>query len=288
MTIGDGLKLAITQIKKSQITSATIDAEVILSFASGKSKEFLYAHPEYKLTKIQENKLKLAIKRRCHFEPVAYITNHKEFYGLDFYVNQNVLVPRPETELLIDKAIELAKNKKLIIADIGTGSGAIAITLAKYLPKAKIIATDKSLKALQVAKINAHEHKVKIKFAQGDLLCPLKPSGVSGLTPIKNKRIDLIVANLPYLLNSDKESKNLKHEPSLALYGGTEGFELYLKLFQQIIKYKIHFEYLICEIDPRYAVRLKSITKKYFPKSKLELKKDLGKLNRILIIKSPA
>jgi len=277
MDIKEAFKLSIEKLKLHRITSAIIDAEVILSFASGKNKEFLYAHPEYKLTKAQENKLKLAIKRRCRFEPVAYITNHKEFYGLDFYVDKNVLVPRPETELLIDEIINIAKNNKLSIADIGTGSGAIAITLAKYLPKAKIIATDRSLKALRVAKLNARKYQVKIKFAQGDLL-----------TPIKNKKIDMIVANLPYLPNSDKKSKSLKHEPSLALYGGIEGFELYLKLFRQIIKYKINFQYFICEIDPRYAIKLKSITKEYFPKSKLELKKDFGKLNRILIIKSPA
>lgn len=273
MTIKDGLVLSITQFKKLKITSATIDAEVILSFITAKSKEFIYGHPEYKLTAIQEKKLTSAIARRCRLEPVAYITNQKEFYGLNFYVDKNVLVPRPETEILIDEVIKIAgKNQnKLKIADIGTGSGAIAITLKKYLPKSEITATDKSAKALAVAKLNAQKQKIKIKFILGDLT-----------NPIKGKSYDIIVTNLPYLPNSDKELKGLKYEPNLALYGGNNGFELYLKCFKQMNKFKINFKYLICEIDCRYTVKLKKLIKDYFPYHQISLIKDLSGKNRII------
>lgn len=286
MNLKDALKLSIEKFRKYGITSAHIDAEVILSFIINKRKEFIYAHPEYQLTKNNERKLKKAIQRRCHFEPIAYITNEKEFYGLDFFVDKNVLVPRPETELLIDEVVETAqRNKRIIIADIGTGSGAIAISLAKHLPQAEVMAVDKSIKALRIAKLNAHRHKVNIKLYQGNLL-----------SPIKDRKIEIIAANLPYVDDREKnfhksESKNihkkiLAHEPHLALYGGKFGLEVYEKMFQQIMTLNYKPRVIICEIGHAYLSQTRKLVKKYFPKSHFEIKKDLRGFNRILIIKT--
>jgi len=208
--------------------TTALDAEVLLSHTLNKPKSFLYTYPEKKLTQAQVRKYKSLISRRAKHEPVAYITGHKEFYGLDFYVNQHTLIPRPETEALVEKII---KNKDIhSIADIGTGSGCIAIALAKNNPKLNIYAIDISSKALTVARKNAKAHKVKnITFKQGNLL-----------EPIKNIKLDAIVANLPYLSEKvyKKNYQHLKYEPKQALYAGKDGLDYYKKLLKQINKLK--------------------------------------------------
>ena len=160
------------------------DLEILISSAIKKPKEFILTHPEYELDKFKIKNLKLKIARRAKGEPIAYITGHKEFYGLDFKINRNVLIPRPETEALPELVISnlksaIRKNKKIVIADIGTGSGNIIISIAKWLKKSKLpianyrlLASDISPKALRLARQNAKKHKVdkKIKFLQGDLL----------------------------------------------------------------------------------------------------------------------
>lgn len=276
MNLKQALTWALKNIKKITKTPS-LDAEVLLSNVVKKSKEFLYSYPEKTLTKIQEKKFKALISRRTKGEPVAYLTNNKEFYGLNFYVDKRVLVPRPETELLVNETIKLLKAKgcKLkAISDIGTGSGCIAISLAKQLPKSTILATDVSEKALQVAKINAKIHKVKIKFFQGDLLAPLK-----------KQKIDIIIANLPYGAKNIWENDNsIKFEPKIALYAKKSGLAIYEKFFKQIADFKLKPKYIIIEIDPSQTEAIKKIVKSALPKSQLEIKKDLARLNRIIIV----
>ncbi|MFA6254679.1 MAG: peptide chain release factor N(5)-glutamine methyltransferase [Patescibacteria group bacterium] len=273
------LVLVTRSLKSAKITTALLDAEVLLAFVLKKPKEFLYTHPEYKLNKQQLAQLKQMVNRRGKGEPVAYLRNTKEFYDLDFYVDKRVLIPRPETEVLVEEVLKqfrVQSSEFRAIADIGTGSGCIAITLAKHLPKAKILATDISKLALDVARKNAKKHQAKIKFYHGDLL-----------EPLKNKRIDIIVANLPYLDNYYKSSKNpgLKFEPKTALEGYQQGLAVYEKLFKQIAGLKHKPKIIICEIGPTQAEKMKRLTKKYLPKSKTETKKDLAGLNRLLITK---
>jgi len=210
------------------------EAEIILADLLGKDRSFLHAYPEFNLTRPQEHRYIELLRRRESNEPLAYILGHKEFYGREFYVDRRVLIPRTETEDLVDQIISYIKSnysiKRLIkIADVGTGSGCIAITLARLLPNAKIYATDIDQSALEVAKKNAKYHQVedKIIFLEGDLLSPLSES------------VDIIVANLPYIKSAvikKLDPQISKWEPKIALDGGADGLALYRVLFKQAEK----------------------------------------------------
>jgi release factor glutamine methyltransferase len=277
----------------NKIISARLDAEVILSFVINKPKEFIYTYPEHKLTKGQEKKFVNLIKRRSKGEPVAYLVGKKEFYGRDFFVNKDVLVPRPETEFLVEecksKIAKIQKYKNMrIIAEIGTGSGCIAVTLAKEILDAKIIATDICEKALKVAKINARQHKVlsRIKFYKGSLL-----------EPIENQKIDILIANLPYGWNEwnpavrEQRGKNncsmetigLKFEPSKALFTEEKGLKLYRLLLEQISELKDKPKLILFEIDPRQKNEIKKLTDQILLKFKSSFIKDLA--GRVRVIK---
>lgn len=281
MDIQKALLSAKLKIDKKNPSESQLDAEVLLSFVMKKPKTYLLSNLEKKLTSSQNQKFKKLVDKRIKGTPVAYLINHKEFYGLDFYVDQNVLIPRPDTEILIEEVIKKArflnqsmdKNETLNIVDIGTGSGCIAITLAKYLPYARITATDVSDKALKVAQKNARHHKVlnKINFRKGNLLKPVS----------KKENIDIIVANLPYL--SKKELINVPKEPQLALYGGKMGLELLDELFIQLTELE-KTPTIILEIAPQ---QFKAID--YFAENKLGKKmhepvKDLAGRDRVAIV----
>ena len=269
MTISQALAWATQKIKSA---SSALEAEVLLSFVLKKPKEFLYTHPEKILTAARFKKLSQLARRRHQGEPVAYLTNRKEFYGLDFYVDKRVLIPRPETELLVEEVIRSTNNQQpstITMADIGTGSGCIAIAWAKNLPKTTIYAVDISKPALAVAKKNAKKHKAKIKFFQGNLL-----------TPVKNHKIDIIVANLPYLAKT-----NLSFEPKKAVIAQKNGLALYEKMFQQVKKLKYQPKYVCCEIDPRQTDKFKKMVLNFFPDALVKIKKDLAGLDRVALIK---
>jgi len=281
--------------------SAPLDAEILLSHAIRKPKEFLYSHPESELTKKQISDFQSLISQRKKGIPVAYLTNHKEFFGLDFYVDNRVLIPRPETEILVEEVIKKispparlafapakrarggdrpsgARAEGVGVVDIGTGSGCIAITLAKYFPRLKIYATDISEPALAVARKNAARHRAKIIFTKGNLLAPLK-----------NKKIDVLVSNLPYgwrawKNNTSVETKGLSFEPAVSLFTEEKGLKLYRQLFEQIKGLKNKPKLVALEFDPRQTTELKKLAKKYLPAYKLEIKKDLAGLNRVLIL----
>lgn len=267
MTIKQALNWAIKKLKKSKIypvkwsrsefnrvNSAVLDAEVLLSFAIKKSKEWILTHPEANLKTQEYKKL---IERRCKHEPVAYITKTREFFGLNFFVDKNVLIPRPETEMMVEKVLEIIKESKrkiypvkcrkaaipfaelfnrVNLIDIGTGSGCIPISIIKtfsttlhgrsklWTPELENFAVDYSAKALEVARKNAAKHKVKIKFLKGDLLSPLKKLPAGEI---------IITANLPYL--SELQYKKLppeikKYEPKSALIAGKDGLKYYREL----------------------------------------------------------
>lgn len=219
-------------------------------------------------------------------QPEQYQKGWTEFYKLKFKVTPDVLIPRPESELLVDEVIALAKqsnhpNVPITILDLGTGSGCIAISIAKNLPEAKIIATDISEKALKVASFNAKSQKVsgRIVFVMRDLLEGLNYSN-----------IDIIVANLPYIPTEripylDSSVKDF--EPKIALDGGKDGFEFYRKLFAQISQQPrgLLAKVTICEIDYTHGELAVNETLKFFPNASVEVKHDLSKKQRILVIK---
>ncbi len=295
----------ILQNKKPPRGITPLEAELILSHIIKKPREFLFAHPEYKLSKSHFPHFKSHVMRRLRGEPIAYITGKKEFFGLNFEVNKNVLIPRPETELLVEKALDLlfkvrpfrlAKGSTLgvpkvepsAIIDIGTGSGNIIISIAKNIPdKIKkgidFYALDISKKALGIAKKNAKINKVEkfIKFFQSDLLCCfLKKNRLSA----KNL---IIAANLPYLSPElyQKNRNNLKYEPKIALLSQKNGLNHYERLFRQLrdICKLYGFLQVFCyvEISPEQKTALIRLQKKHFPNAKLKFQKDLAGKNRV-------
>lgn len=280
------LNQATNKLVNKKIPSAHLDAEVLLSHTLSQPKEFLYTHPEYCPNQGQINKFKKLINQRAKFEPIAYLMNRQEFYGIEFMVNRHTLIPRPETEILVDEVKNYLENQKpcsLVICDIGTGSGAIIVTLAKLLPnqKLKFLGVDISRRALKIAEANAKKHQVRIKFIHSNLLAKLK-----------KYKIDLIVANLPYLDQNYKNTLNssvnkpLKFEPTKALFAGQHGLAVYKRLFDQITRLKYQPSLIICEISSVHSIQARTMAKKYFPQRKISLKKDLAKLPRVLIIKA--
>lgn len=270
---------------KSHSPSPALDAEILLGNVLKKPKEYLYANQDAVLrpAKLFTNYKKI-LRRRKKGEPIAYLTNNKEFYGLNFYVDRTVLIPRPETEIIVDEALNTIKkenNKSYwTIADIGTGSGCIAIALAK-IAKNKIkhiYAADVSDKILAVAKKNARIHNVyeKIKLLKGSILKSLE-----------NKKIDILIANLPYL--EQKRAKNyfryspgLKYEPKNALFAKESGLYWYKILFKQIQYYKIKPRWVFLEINPTLAQTIKD----WYVGSgaKVKIIKDLNGYARIIKI----
>ncbi len=279
MTIDNILNWAQLRLNKTS-PSANLDAEILLSFILKKDKIFLYSHPENKLTSTQLIKFKKIIDRRLQGEPIAYLTGTKEFYNLNFIVNKYVLIPRPETEIIV---AEILKNRKIkTIADIGTGSGCIATALAKNNSKLKIYASDISASAINIARKNAINNKInkQITFKKGDLL-----------KPFKNIKLDAIVANLPYLdikhknLLNSSETVGLKFEPTIALYAGKDGLDSYRQLFKQIKQLKHTPNFIYLEIGHLQTIKIKKIIKTNLPSVKINIKKDLAGLNRLIIIK---
>jgi release factor glutamine methyltransferase len=281
-TVKQVLKVANQKLYGKTKTPA-LDAEILLALTLKKPKEFLYIHPEYLLTKKQISSFQFLISQRLKGKPIAYLTGHQEFYGLDFLVNKHVLIPRPESELIIEEVVKIAncelRTANCYLADIGTGSGCLAITLAKLLPQVKIYASDISVEALKTAKKNAEVHRVKINFRKGNLL-----------RPFIHKKIDLLTANLPYgwlewKNNTLVETKGLKFEPSQALFTKEKGLKLYRQLFEQIVTRKQKLKLIFLEFDPRQTADFKKLIKKYLPQYKMEIKKDLACRDRIIILK---
>jgi release factor glutamine methyltransferase len=314
------LNWATKKLQKANIDSANLDAELLLianlrefeSESTRIDKSFLYTHPEFELTKSQIAKYKKYISRRAKSEPVAYILAHKEFFGLDFFVNKNVLIPRPETEMMVEECLtrlrpintkshstklDYGGQASILLIDIGTGSGCIPIAILKNLPVSDIgfpisvIATDISEKALAVAKKNALLHGVykKIKFIKSDLLSFCSHNNET-IRQWNNTNI-IITANLPYLPEKiyKENYANLKFEPRKALVAKNNGLALYEKLLKQInqSQFKIYNLYftLLLEILPFQKPALQKIIKKYFPNAKIKFKKDLANKWRLAIIK---
>ncbi len=271
------------------------EIEILLSFLLNKEREFLITHPESKIEKKIYQRFKILEKKRLANWSVAALIGKKEFYGLSFKVDKNVLIPRPESEMIVEEVLNLAKDsdKKLMIIDLGTGSGAIIIAVAAELKKTdkdkytKTIfrAIDISKPALKIARFNSLSNKCgnKIKFLAGNLLEPLITKiDFEGL----NERQVIISANLPYLTPMQiKKSPSIQKEPKLALVAGKDGLKYYRKLFKQMKILNVPAK-ILCEIDPSQNKSIKILAKKYLPSVDVKIKKDLAGLYRLAIIKT--
>ncbi|HEY5667544.1 MAG TPA: peptide chain release factor N(5)-glutamine methyltransferase [Candidatus Saccharimonadales bacterium] len=219
MTVGQYLSQATLLLDKAKIESARLDVLVLLEDTLDKNRAHLLAHPELELSDAQLTHLDRALARRKRHVPLAYIRGKAEFYGRNFVVNEHVLVPRPETESIIELVKTLHLPAGSHVLDLGCGSGAIGVTTALELPELDIILSDIDTDALAVAHKNAQRHNASVQYMQADLL---------GDTP---KHYDCILANLPYVPEGYPINTAATYEPKLALFAGSDGLDLYRRLF---------------------------------------------------------
>ena len=274
MTLKQAFSHAREILNANNIEDATLESELLLRHTLKISRVQLYLDLDCELTSKEEEAFWHLIERRLNGEPAAYITRHREFYGLDFYVDPSVLIPRPESELLVEKALKLAQNHTVpTIAEIGTGCGVIAISLALNLPQTKIYATDISAAALKVALFNCQKHGVanRICLLQGDILDPLP------------EPVDLIVTNLPYVKESELlPIHSANSEPLLALNGGSDGLEKIRQLCRQANTKLCPDGYLLLEIGQGQRKAVTIFLRSLFPSAKIEVTPDLGGIDRVV------
>ncbi len=278
MTIQQALRSADQRLQKNNVTSSLLDSEVLLSHLLKKSKAYLLTHGEIMLTPKQLTTFNTLIQRRSQHEPVAYIIGKKEFFGLTFTVNKDVLIPRPESELIVEEVLKIASSKKVsTIADIGTGSGAILISLAVNMrTPATYIGTDISKLALQVAEKNRKTlaPDAKISFHHGDLL-----------EPLGKKKLDVLIANLPYLSDEVYENSHthaeLTFEPFSALVAEDDGLALIKKLLLQAPKNLKKGGTILLEISPEQALPLRDFVLQAYPQAHIDFITDLCNMPRL-------
>lgn len=254
-TIDNWLKLAKNKLKEAQISSYSLDSELILCNILKVDRTTILAYPKRKLTKQNIFHANHFLKRRLQHEPLAYILGFKEFYGRNFKVNSSVLVPRPETEEIIEQLKNNLVNNNEALLDIGTGSGILAVTIAKEFQNKNIkaYASDISKDALVVAKDNATMHNANISFIKSNLLENIEQNILNEVT--------ILVTNLPYVNKNwinQKEPNELHYEPQIALYSKKEGLELIEKLLNTTNKIP-NLKYLILEADPEQFCKIEKI-----------------------------
>jgi len=263
--------------------SDRLDTQVLLEHVLGIDRAILYTHPEREVTTEQEQQFLALIERRMQGEPIAYLVGHEEFYGLDFLVDKRVLIPRPETEMLVETALHLVRERldakqTPLVADIGTGSGAIPITLAVEEPRLPYLyAVDISRGALAVAQQNCQRHSVeqRIHLLHGDLLTPLP------------EPVDLLIANLPYVGTDEVNVMTrdvLDYEPHQALFSGPNGLDLLQRFFEQVRtveKLKPH-GVMVLEIGYRQRELLTQLLTRLLPDARVVFQKDYAGWDRML------
>ncbi len=265
-TIRDVLREARQQID-------SLDAHVLLGEVLGVDRASLIAHPEAELTGEQAERFAQWVARCASGEPVAYILGRRAFYDRDFIVTPDVLIPRPETELLLEQALTWS-DRKMTVADVGTGSGALAVTYAAHRPKAQVYAIDISPKALEVAKANAQRQNVNVTFYQGDLLAPLIERGI---------QFELIIANLPYIASDEVPQLAVsRYEPTLALDGGADGLDLIRRLLDQIPKVTKPGALILLEIGAGQGSAALALAQAKLSPKRAELILDYAGLDRII------
>ena len=273
----------ITASLSSISDTPALDASVLLAHILNKPRTWVMAHPEFVLTTEQQNQLNKSLTLLESGEPFPYVLGHWEFFGLDFDITPDVLIPRPETELLVEKAIVWLQESPMRrkVADIGTGSGAIAISIAVNVPDTQILATDISSKALDVAKQNAQKFDVqnRIEFVRCDLLPP-KSASLS-----TEQQFDLICANLPYIPTETLYSLPIYgREPTLALDGGADGLDSIRRFLKLIPEWLAPHSLILLEIEARRGIQAQNLASDLFPQAEIRLHQDLTGHDRLLEI----
>lgn len=279
MTIRETIRKGMIELKNNQINEPNLKARLLMQYILNKPRKYLLIYDNQTLSLRQEVDYFKAIKKIANGVPIQHITHMQEFMKMNFYVNEDVLIPRPDTEVLVEEVIQIAKkvNAKKIL-DLCTGSGAIAISLARYIEKSEITAVDISLKAINVAKLNAKNNEVEnqITFIESNLF-----------KEIPKEKYDMIVSNPPYIKREiiKKLDKEVQKEPKIALDGGYDGLDFYRKIINQSDEYLKFKGYLCLEIgydQKEDVIELIKNEEKYVD---TYCKKDLYGNDRVIITK---
>lgn len=285
-TIGQTLKWVSKLFKSVEIINPERETELLLSYFLKMNRSEIYLNSDRALKNKEKKQLENMIQERIRKIPLQYITKHQEFMGMDFLVEKGVLIPRPETEILVERVIERLKKRKssshLKIVDLGTGTGIIAISIAKFIKDITIYATDISKESLQVALKNAQKHNCedKIIFLQGDLFRPF-------LGKIEKNSLDVIISNPPYVNSDDfkllpPEIKD--NEPKIALYGGVDGIDYYRKIVKEGPKFLKRDGFIALEVGLNQAKIIKElILKENNYRKNVEIFKDYSGIERVVI-----
>ncbi|MBQ6991329.1 MAG: peptide chain release factor N(5)-glutamine methyltransferase [Clostridia bacterium] len=275
MTIKQILEEAISILKQNNIEEPILKSKLLLAFVLKQEKEYLLINDNKELLEMEENEYREIINMLIEGEPIQYIIGKQEFMGLDFEVNKNVLIPRADTEILVEEIISIIGEKDFKVLDLCTGSGAIAVSLAKKLKNIKVTATDISLEALETAKKNAVLNDVVAKFINSDLFENIKGS------------FDIIVSNPPYIETDIIKtlSKDVQHEPFIALDGGKDGLDIYRKIVNEAYKYLNENGTLALEIGYNQKEQVINLLRESGNYIDIYSKKDFGGNDRIVIAK---
>ena len=253
------------------------ELDLILALALHKNVEYIYKHPKKTLRTSTIKKANNLLQRRLTNYSLAFLQGYKEFYNLKFLVSRHTLIPRPESELIVDEALKYLKKKKdSRVIDIGTGSGCLILSIAKNA-QGNFTATDISPKALKMAKTNARKLKTKVKFIKSNLF-----------KDIPAQKFNLVIANLPYLTPKELKEETIQKEPHNALLAGKDGLKYYRDFFKQLPKYLEKKYLVLIEINPPQQELITEIIKKSLPKAKIEFLKDLANNIRVVKIKQGA
>ncbi len=275
LTIKQTLTKGTIMLKNSNIESPKLKARLLLQYILKKSRQYLIVYDNQEVDKKAQWEYFVNIEKLTKGMPLQHITHTQEFMKMDFYVDENVLIPRPDTEILVEETIKIAQTmERPKILDLCTGSGAIAISLKKYIPSAQVYAVDISKKALEIAKKNAHRLEAEVKFIESNLF-----------EKIKNEKFDIIVSNPPYIKKSDINylSQEVQKEPQIALDGGYDGLDFYRKISYQAIDYLKFGSYLCFEIGYDQKEEVLEILKGIEHYTKTYCKKDLCGNDRVVI-----
>lgn len=277
MTIRETLNKGMIILKSNNIETPKLKARLLLQYILKKSRQYLIVYDNKEIEKKEQWEYFVNIEKIANGMPLQHITHTQEFMKMDFFVNENVLIPRPDTEILVEEVITLAKTMdKPKILDLCTGSGAIGIAIAKNVPTATVYAVDISGKALEVAQKNAYNLKAKVKFVKSNLFKNLN-----------NIKFDIIVSNPPYIKKEDIKllSNEVQKEPRIALDGGYDGLDFYRKIASQAIDYLKFESYLCFEIGFDQKEDVTEIIKDTKHYGDIYCKKDLYGNDRIIISK---
>jgi release factor glutamine methyltransferase len=272
------LASAISRLNADHVPSARLNAELLLMFILNCDRAYLYAHPERELTRDEQSRYAAALVERARGVPTQYITGHQEFWGMDLIVTPAVLIPRPETEHVIESVMDRvgrapAPSELLRISDVGTGSGCIALALAKELPQVEILATDISAAALEIARANAARHQLesRIQFREADLLAGFE-----------NDAFDFIVSNPPYVGESEEDQVQLevrKFEPRGAVFAGPTGMEVIMRLVPQAHAALKPGGWLVMEISGAISEKVQRLLQHW---NDVRIRPDLQSIPRVV------